>query len=100
MSINVSNPSGDHNEKIANAAKVLGKSKDRKKVFSEIYHGKKKVKLVSYLCSKTGLNKVRVLQEGRKLAAVEIVNQKKINRETAYEKIEFYSKYKKKILSL
>ena len=100
MSVTVSNPSADRNEKIANAAKVLGRSKDRKKVFSEIYKGKKKIKSVSYLSTNTGLINVRVLQEGEKLSAEDLVKQTKIKGETAYKKIDFYSHNKKQILSL
>jgi len=100
MSINVSNPSADRNEKIDNAAKVLGRSKHRKKIFSEIYRGKQKVKTVSYLSLKTGLNEVRVMQEGGKLAAEDIVKQTKVKGKTAYQKITFYGHNKGKIIDL
>lgn len=96
----ISNPSGDHHDKIANAAKVLGKGAARKKIFSAIYSGKKKIKKVSDLEQSTGMSKVRILQEADKLQAADIVKKIKIDKETAYEKIDFYTHTKHQILKL
>lgn len=96
----VSNPSADRYEKIVNAAKVLGRSKCRKKVFLEIYKGKKRIKTVDYLVSRTGLSNIRILQEGKRLDAEDIVKQTKVDGKTAYQKIDFYGQNKKKIISL
>ena len=96
----VSNPSGDHNDKIANAAKILGRSKTRKDVFNAIYGGKKKIKKVSDIQATTGMPKVRVLQEADKLQAADIVKKIKSDKETAYEKIDFYTHNKAQIRKL
>jgi hypothetical protein len=105
MSTIVSNPSADRNEKIANAARILGRSVDRKKVFLAIYRGKKRIKTVSDIKQTSGLtNNVRVLQEGKKLASEDIVKQlpRKVSGkgETAYQKIDFYTQNKDEIIRL
>lgn len=100
MSTVVSNPSGDHNDKIANAAKVLGRSKDRKKVFLAVYGGKKKVKTVADIIKTTGLTNIRVLQEADKLHGADILKKIRDNGETAYQKIDFYTHNKKQIVRL
>jgi hypothetical protein len=100
MVVQVSNPSGDRNDKIANAAKVLGRSKHRKAVFKAIYTGKKKIKKVSEISKTSELSNVRVLQEAKRLASEDIIHQlsSKINCETAYEKIDFYTHNRDAIL--
>lgn len=100
--LNISNPSGDRNDKIANAAKVLGRSEDRKKIFLAMYTGKKKKKTISEIGELSGItNKVRVLQETKKLCSEDIIQSTdKINGETTYQKIDFYTHNKSKIISL
>jgi len=98
MPINVQSPSADRREQIANAASVLGKSVDRKKVFSAIYAGKKKIKTAREISRSTLLTEIRTLQEGKRLAAEDIVRQVKVKGLTAYEKIDFYSHNKNTIL--
>lgn len=103
MSKIVSNPSADRNEKMANAARILGRSKDRRKVFLAIYHGKQRIKTVSDIKQISGLkNNVRVLQEGKRLASEDIVEQlpRKVKGETAYQKIDFYTQNKDEIIRL
>lgn len=103
MSLNVSNPSADRNEKIANAAKIMSRSADRRKVFRAIYEGKKKTKTVSDIMRLSGMkNNIRVLQEGKRLASEDIVKQlpTKVNGETAYQKIDFYTQNKDQIIRL
>ena len=96
----VTDVSGNRQDKIANAAKVIGKSKDRLQVFLTIYSGKK-VKTVTEILEATNLkSKVRVLQEGKRLSSEDIVNQTKKDGKTAYEKIDFYTQNKNRILSL
>lgn len=100
MTQKVTDVSGNRQDKIANAAKVIGRSKDRLKVFSAIYSGKR-IKTVSEIINATDLtNKVRVLQEGKKLASEDIVNATKVDGETGYEKIDFYTHNKNRIISL
>jgi hypothetical protein len=102
MSTIISNPSGDRNDKIANAARVLGRSEDRKKIFKAIYTGKKKIKTVGEISSISGIkNRVRVLQETKRLLSEDIIHPaKKIKNETAYQKIDFYTHNRDKILAL
>lgn len=103
MPVNVSDVSGNRNDKIANAAMVLGRSEARKRVFLAIYNGKTKIKTVSDIQRLSGLKtRVRVLQEAKKLDGEDIVKQleKKVNGETAYEKIDFYVHNKKAIIRL
>jgi len=87
-------------EYLAQAAKTLGKSQARKSVFNAIYAGKKQAKTVTELMKATGLSRIRVLQEGAKLAAHDVVDQEKINAETAYRKSIFIQHNKERILIL
>jgi hypothetical protein len=100
MSSNISNPSGDRQEKIANAAKVLGKSKDRQAIFLAIYANKKQFKAVDEIMEITRKTNVRVLQEAKKLFAEDIVTRKKLDNKTYYGKIEFYTHNRDKIIQL
>jgi hypothetical protein len=100
MALNTRDASANANEYIARTAAVLGRSKDRINVFNAIYRGAAPVKTVSELMKETGLSRVRVLQEGGKLDANEIVDQERIETETAYRKRRFIQHHKKKILSL
>lgn len=100
MPIAVSDARSNPNDQIAHAANSLRASPRRKKVFIEIYRGKKKAKTVAELMKATNLTQVAVLQDGGKLAGLHIVNQIKIDRKTAYEKDTFIATNKNKILAL
>ena|SRR5581483_5926656 len=100
MPTKVADVRANANENITYAAGVIGRSKARRAVFEAIYRGKKKVKTVDEIMQATGLGHVRVLQEGKKLAASQVVNQTKIQGQTAYEKDEFFGHHKAKILGL
>jgi len=58
----------NHNDQLVTAAKIVGRSKDRQKVFEAVYKGKTKIKTIDYIKSVTGLGQVRILQEGGKMA--------------------------------
>ncbi|RLI40317.1 hypothetical protein DRO69_13070 [Candidatus Bathyarchaeota archaeon] len=88
------------NEQIVHAAKVIGRSKDRRKVFEAIYRGKKRVKTVDEIVEMTDLKRIRVLQEALILCNNRIVEKVKINGKLAYRKDAFYSQHKKTILRL
>jgi len=88
------------NDQIAHAAKMIGSSEPRRKVFEEINRGKKRPKTVDEIAEKTGLDRIRVYQEARRLYNNRIVNQKKINGKIVYEKDDFYHQHKKKILRM
>jgi len=99
----VTDTTGNRQDKIANAARVLGKSKSRTKVFLAVCLGKQKIKCVSDLLLISKLpNKVRVLQEAKELTDEEIIEQleKKKNNETCYKKIDFYCKNRQAIVNL
>jgi len=99
MTTVVTDVTGNRNDKIYNAAKVLGKSNDRTKVFSAIYKGKKKIKTVTEISKASGLKPKRVLEEGQKLFSEDLVGKDRVNSETVYLKKDFYSQHYKKIIA-
>lgn len=100
MPIKVADIRANLNENIRHAATIIGKSRDRRKVFEAIYYGKTEVKTVDDIARTTGLSRVRVLQEGGKLHANHIVEKTKKDHQTAYRKDETYTHHKKKVLSI
>ncbi|HEX5400334.1 MAG TPA: hypothetical protein VFY06_14905 [Verrucomicrobiae bacterium] len=100
MPIEVSDKISNLNDQLANAAKILGRSTHRQKVFEAIYRGKKQVKTQNDIRRTTKLPPVRILQEGGKLAGNHIVEQFKVDGLIAYKKVGFYSLHKAKILRL
>lgn len=96
----VSDSASNGPEQIDHAARAIGRSVNRRKVFEVIYHGKVAAKTVSVIASKTGLSNKQVLTEGKKLANNNVVEQTTLHGETAYEKINYIHQHKKKILSL
>lgn len=100
MALPVSDVRSNAREQIAHAVEVLGRSKARIAVFTAIYRGKKKIKSVNDIAASTRLSRMRVLQEGLRLASNEIVEQLRFAGSVAYEKYRFYSTNKAKILSL
>jgi hypothetical protein len=97
---NVSDARSNPSDQIAHAAKVIGRSKDRTAVFKAIYEGKKRVKSAKEIEKVTHLSRIRVLQEGGKLAANQVVHRTRKDGMTAYEKDSFFGAQKAKILSL
>lgn len=100
MPLNVADVRANLNENILHAVTIIGKSQDRRHVFEAIYRGKKEVKTVDDIVRETGLSRVRVLQEGGKLHANQIVVKTKKDNQTAYKKDETYTHHKKKVLSI
>lgn len=100
MPIQVSDSASNRNEQIENAAKAIGKSDRKRRVFKAIHHHKKPVKTVSEIVEKTGLNRMQVLQAGGELARKQVVEQTKENGETAYRKNDFLQAHKKEVLAL
>jgi hypothetical protein len=98
--LNVSDSRSNPADQIAHAVEVLGRARQRLAVFKAIYCGKKRVKTVNEISTATGLDRVRVLQEGKRLADNGIVHQIRAVGITAYEKDRFYSAQKNKILRL
>src|SRR5262245_26334429 len=89
--------SGDA-EQIEYAAKRIGKrGSRRRKVFDEIYRGKKNPKTAVSIASATGLTPKEVLDAGKFLADSLIVNQTKVGKQTAYSKDPGYKSLRSKI---
>ncbi|XOB42418.1 MAG: hypothetical protein ACKKMP_03605 [Candidatus Nealsonbacteria bacterium] len=92
-------------EQLLHAAKTIGRSKHRLKIFRAIYYGKRKIKTAEELESilsdvSPSQRKVRVLQEGKKLTDNQIIEKVKVGNppRTAYQKIPFYSTHYRKII--
>lgn len=100
MPLSVADVRANLPETIRHAAEVIGRSAHRRAVFAAIYHGPKPVKTVAELAEKTGLPEKRVLEEGKKLAATQVVEQVKIDGRVAYKKDGAISPHKNKILDL
>jgi DNA-binding transcriptional ArsR family regulator len=96
----VTDTRSNKNDQIKHAVEVIGRSKDRLKVFKAIYKGKKAVKTVSEIAKQTRLDKIRVLQEAGKLTGNGIVHAEKVGKETGYRKDVFYSTNRARILQL
>lgn len=100
MPIETTDVRSSPHEQIVHCVEVLGRSKDRRKVFEAIHEGKKRIKTADEIAETTELKKIRVLQEAKKLVNNRIVKQTKKNGKTAYEKDGFYSQHKRRILKL
>lgn len=100
MPVKVSDVRAHVNENIRHAATVIGRSEARLAVFKEIYRGKKKAKTADEVAHATGLSRVRVLQEGGKLAGNGIVDKVQIDGRMAYQKDDTYVHQRDKVLDL
>lgn len=100
MTLKVADVRANLNENIRHAAQIIGRSKARREVFSAIYRGSKRVKTVTEIMERTGLPRIRVLQEAGKLAGNGIVEQTKGDGKTAYKKDDTYTHHKAKVLDL
>lgn len=100
MLISVTDIRSNAADQIAHAVQVLGHANQRIAVFRAIYFGKKAAKSVNEIALSTGLDRIRVLQEGRRLADNGIVGQIRAAGITSYTKYPFYSANKKKVLQL
>src|SRR5437667_12494179 len=74
MAFEVTDRSSNLNDQLANAAKVLGRSRDRRAVFAAIYNGKRRIKTQDDLRGATKLSNVRLLQESGRLVANQLVD--------------------------
>lgn len=85
---------------IQHALEVLGRSNDRRKVFAEIYRGRKGIKTVDEIALKTNLKRKRVLEEGLVLYKNGLIKREKVCGKFAFIKDDFYSQHKERILRL
>jgi hypothetical protein len=85
---------------MAMASEAIGRSLIKRKVFKEIYTGKRAVKTVVDLMDATGLSRIRVLDAARALAADDIIDTTKSEGMTAYKKIAFFQRNRDRVLRL
>jgi hypothetical protein len=88
------------NENIRHAARSIGRSIDRRKVFEAICRGKKAIKTVEEIAKATRLTRMRVLQEGGRLVADQLVTKTRKANDTAYRKDSTLCHHKRRILSI
>ena len=100
MITSVSDARSNANDQIAHAATVLKGSAKLRKMFELICRGGSKPKTVTQLMEATGFTRVNVLQQGGKLADLQLVHQIKVGAETAYAKDRFFTRNRDKILRL
>ena len=100
MATKVADVRSNLNENILFAARIIGRSTDRRKVFEAIYFGKKEIKTVDEIASASGLARKRVLEEGKKLSANHVAEQTTKDGQVAYRKDETFTHHKKTILSI
>jgi hypothetical protein len=88
----------NENEQIEYAAKRIGKKGTRRrKVFDEIYRGKKNPKKAADIADATDLSLKEVLDAGKKLSDYQIVGQTKLGHQTAYSKDPAFKQLKARI---
>lgn len=100
MTIDVSDVRSNYSDQIAYAAKKIGNSDIRQKIFLAICAGKKKIKTVTEIVDTTEMPRKRVLEEAVKLFNAKVLRQVKTDSDLAYEKDPFYCQHAKEILSL
>ena len=100
MTSSVADRSSNKNEQIVHAAEVLGRSKHRAMVFKAVYTGKTRIKTVLDVMNSTNLPRTRALDAGKALADNDLIVKTKINGVTAYEKVEFFQRYRDQVLRL
>jgi hypothetical protein len=99
MTIKTTDVRSSPKEQIIHAAEVIGRSKVRRKVFEEIYRGKKSARTVDEIALATGLDRKLVFNEARVLYNNRIIERRKTKgKPITYIKDDFYSQHKKKIL--
>lgn len=96
----VSDSLSNANDQIARAAKIIGRSKDKAAVFAAVYHGKKNLKSVDDLISRTAMSRKRVLEDAAKLANQHLFTKLRQNGQIFYERDTFIAANKTLILKL
>lgn len=96
---NVSDIRSNSNDQLVYAAKIIGRSELKKKVFRAIYFGKKGIKTVADIAADTGLSRKDVLDTAKKLVTAHLIQQIRHNKNTAYTKDDSIKGIWKKILS-
>lgn len=100
MSLEVSDAASNRNEQIENAARAIGRSQQRRAVFSAIHHGKRAIKTVSTIAKSTNLTNKQVLDAAKPLVKKQVIQQEKLGGRTAYRKRSFLQAHKREVLRL
>jgi len=100
MTIRVTDSLSNAPEHIVEAAKAIGRSDYKLKIFKAVYHHKRREKSLTEIAALTGLTKMQILQAGGALRKSGIIGQGKKAGETSYEQIEFFQHNKAKIIRL
>lgn len=87
------------NDNIANAAKLISKSKDRRAVFQAIYFGRKTWKSASELARATGLKRKRVVEEAKRIVDHKFARPKREHRDMWYSRDPILYQNKARILA-
>ena len=98
MTTVVSNPTGDSEEKIHHAAKLLRPSRQRREVFEIIYSGQKQYQSIEEIGAKVSKFNAKTYVAASKLAHEGVILYKKVGTKLYYGKDGFYMHNKKKIL--
>lgn len=100
MTQRVSDPASNRNEHIENAAKAIGRSEQKRKVFEAIHHGKKARKAVAEIAQMTNLTEKQVLNVAKPLVKKEVFEQERDKGTTYYKKNSFLQEHKREVLNL
>ena len=98
MALQVSDTLSNVDENIVNAAKIIGKSKQRQEIFERVYFGQKQLKTVKDIARSLDITEKHVLTVGKKLVDNGVITAKKVDGGTAYGKVTFCAAHKKRIL--
>lgn len=99
MTIEVTDRTSNNSDQIVFAATIIGRSKQRQKVFLALHQGKK-TKSVTELMNMTKMSRVRVLQETAKLSSNSIIKQDRAGKETCFTRYPYFMHNRDKILKL
>lgn len=96
--ISVSDSRSNAPEQIEFAVQKIGRSVIRRRVFEEVYRGKKSPKTVEEISEALGVQQKNVLDAGKTLSNNSIIKQVKLDKKTAYAKDPFFASHKTQIL--
>lgn len=87
-------------DQIMHAVESIGRSKQRLKVFKEIYRGKTRVKTIQQIASRTNLTPKRVLDVAFMLYNDRLIDREKVDGRYAFIKDPFFSRHRTQIVRL
>jgi hypothetical protein len=86
-------------DNIANAAKLISKSKHRRAVFEAIYFGRKEWKSATEIAKRIGIRRKRVVEEGKRIFDHKFAQQRKADNDVWYSRDPILYQNKSKILA-